>query len=92
MTHDTFIYIFARAIGLGRVSLGTGAIADTTGNRYAFGTTWTLFTLRASGQHAFTVDDLVRRLTLTFDAVAFFTKREGISIEAWWTLALVAAG
>lgn len=74
MTHDALIYIFTGTIGLGCISLRAGAITDTTGNRYALGTTWTLFALRASGQHAFTVDNLIRRLTLTFDAITFFTK------------------
>ena len=92
MSHDTLVYIFAGSIGFGRVSFGTGAIADTAGNRYALGTARTLLALRASSQHAFTIDDLVRRLTLAFDAVAFFAKREGISIEARWTLTLIAAG
>jgi len=61
----------ARSIRFGRVTLGTGAIAHTTGNRYAFGTTRAFLTLRAPSQHAFTIDDLVRRLTLTLDAIAF---------------------
>lgn len=74
MAHDTLIYIFTGAVGLGRVPLRTGAITDTTGNRYTLGTTRTLLALRASGQHAFTIDNLVRRLTLTFDAVTFFAK------------------
>lgn len=65
------IRTFARAIGLSRVTLGTGTIADTTGDRYALGAAWTLLALRAAGQHAFAIDDLVRRLALALDAVAF---------------------
>lgn len=63
-------FTFARAVGLGRVTLGTGAVADTAGDCDALGAARTLLALRATGQHAFTVDDLVRWLALTLDAVA----------------------
>lgn len=61
---------FARTVSLGSISFGTSTVADTTGNSDAFCTTGTLLALGTSSQHAFTIDDLVRRLTLALDAIA----------------------
>lgn len=83
---------FARTIGLGAVALWTSAVADTSGDGDALGATRALFALGAVSQNTFAVNDLVGRLTLTFDAVAFLAEREGITIEAGRTLAFVTSG
>lgn len=65
------IQTLARTINFGSVPFRTGTIADSTSDRYTLSTTGAFLTLGAPSQHTFTINDLVGRLTLAFDAVAF---------------------
>ena len=89
--NDALVYVLARTVDLGGVALGASTVAHSTGYRYALSTAGTLFSLRTASQHAFPIHDLVGRLTLALDAVAFFAKRERVPIESRRALALVAA-
>lgn len=65
----TLVDVLARAVGLRAVALGTGAVTDSTSDFDALGSVRTLFSSRAVGQYALSVDDLVRRLALALYAV-----------------------
>lgn len=80
------------AIRLRAIALGTGAIAEASCDRNAFGALGTLATLVAAGQDALAADKLVRRLALALQTAALVTAHIRISVEAGRTMALVATG
>lgn len=83
-------HTFAGSIGFSTISFGTGTVADPTCDLYTFSTMWTLFSFRTIGQYTLSINNFVRWLALTFDAVTFFAQWKWISVEPRRTLALVA--
>lgn len=91
VSDDALVYIFARTVNLCSVSLGTSTVTHSASNGNTLRSIRTLFSLRTSGQHALSINNLVRRLTLALDTVTFFAKGERIPVEPRRTLALVAS-
>lgn len=73
-------------------SFRAGTITETARDGNALRSVWALPFAGAASQDAARVDDPVRRLTLTLEAIAFFAERERVSVESWWALAIVASG
>ena len=88
-----FVDVLAGSIRLSAESGGTGAIADSSGDSDAFRSGRTrLLAASTVRQQTSTADDSIRRLTTTFDAVAFSAAAVRIAVSSGWTGTFVASG
>ena len=90
---SAFVDVLAGSIRLSAESGGTGAVTDASGDRNTFRSGRTgLFTASTIREETSSADDSIRRLTATFDAVAFAAAGIRISVSGRWTGTFVASG
>lgn len=90
-TFLTFVDIHAAAVGLCLVTLGTGTVADSAGNRDALSSSGAGLTTRAAREHAAVAQQLVRGLALALGTAADLAHDEGVASVSLWAATLVAA-